>query len=116
MYQEYMDSDSGRPNWPDDRQREPADYMDSPRANMPLAAGTSDIYGVSLKGQVDAAVDRNSTEASFGESRSGLPPVGFNAGEDAYERREMDRPTPPSDMDLIAPEMTNLPTEESDGD
>lgn len=114
--QEYLDSDSGRPNWPDDRQREPVDYMDAPRANAPLGAGGLASLDLGLKGRVDAAIDRSSTEASFQESRSGLPPVGFNAGEDAYERREMDRPTPPSDMDLIAPEMTNLPSEENDND
>jgi hypothetical protein len=114
--QEYMDSDSGRPNWPDDRQREPMDYADAPRGNFPLGAGGLASLDLGLKGRVDAAVDRSSTEASYGESRSGMPPVGFNAGEDAYERREMDRPTPPSDMDLIAPEMVNLPPEDNDGE
>ncbi len=112
--QEYLDSDSGRPNWPDDRQREPMDYADAPRANVPLGAGSVSGLDPNLKGRVDAAVDRNSTEASYGESRSGLPAVGWDETGDTYERREMDRPTPPSDMDLIAPEMSNLPTEDDD--
>ena len=112
--QEYLDSDSGRPNWPDDRQREPMDYADAPRANVPLGAGNVNALDLSLRGRVDATVDRNSTEASMGESRSGLPIIGRNEDEETYERREMDRPTPPSDMDLIAPEMSNLPTEDDD--
>jgi hypothetical protein len=112
--QEYLDSDSGRPNWPNDQQREPADYMDAPRANMPLGAGSIDVLDPNTKGRMDAAMERNATEASMGESRSGLPAIGRNEAEDTYERREMDRPTPPSDMDLIAPEMSSVPAEETD--
>ncbi len=112
--QEFLDSDSGRPNWPDDRQREPADYMESPRADMPLGTGGGAALDPGLKGRVDAAIDRDSTQASAQESRSGLAPVGHDAEEDAYERREMDRPGPPSDMDMIAPEMSNVPPGDDD--
>jgi len=112
--QEYLDSDSGRPNWPDDRQREPLDYMQSPRANAPLGTGGANMLDQALPGRVDAAVDRDSTQAAAQESRSGLSPVGHHATEDTYERREFGRPTPPSDMDVIAPEMSNVPPEDDD--
>ncbi|HKP52300.1 MAG TPA: hypothetical protein VJ183_06575 [Chloroflexia bacterium] len=112
--QEYLDSDSGRPNWPDDRQREPMDYADAPRANVPLGAGNASALDPNLRGRMDATIDRGSTEASYAESRSGLPAVGWDEAGDTYERREMDNPTPPSDMDLIAPEMSNLPTDDDD--
>jgi hypothetical protein len=113
--QQYLDSDSGRPNWPDDRQREPLDYMQSPRANAPLGTGGASMLDQTLAGRVDAAVDRDSTQAAAQESRSGLSPVGHNEAEDTYERQEFGNPTPPSDMDLIAPEMSNLPPEDDDG-
>jgi hypothetical protein len=113
--QEFQDHEGGRPNWPDDRQREPLDYMESPRANMPLGTGAPDGLGPSLKGRVDAAVDRDSTQAAAAESRSGLSPIGHNEDEDEYERREFGRPAPPSDMDIVAPDMVNLPAEDDDG-
>ncbi|HEX9988160.1 MAG TPA: hypothetical protein VGE45_06740 [Chloroflexia bacterium] len=106
---EYEDTDAGRPNWPNDRREEPVEYMDSPRADMPLGAGTADKWGIEAKGRVDWTMDRAGTQASAGESRSGLPPVGMNAEEDKYEEREFGRPTEASEIDQIAPGMVNLP-------
>lgn len=107
--EQFQDSNSGRPNWPDDKQEEPINYMESPRANMPLGTGATDFYDRSLAGRVDAAVDRSSTEAEKGESRSGLPHVGLDAEEDKYEQREFGQPQPPSDMETFAPGAPNLP-------
>jgi hypothetical protein len=109
---EYRQHDSGRPNWPDDRQEEPLEYMESPRADMPLLSGAPEPFGAEIKGREDRAVDSASTQASKNESRSGLPPVGLDSEEDIYERREMRTPSPPSDIDSIAPDMKNFPTEE----
>jgi hypothetical protein len=111
---EYERSDTGRPNWPTDRQEDPVEYMDAPRANAPLGTGAPDVYSFNLKGRTDAAVERGSTQASGQESRSGLPPVGFTAEEDNYENREMQKPSEPSDLDRIAPGMANIPDEEND--
>ncbi len=112
---EFQNTDSGRPNWPDDRSEEPLEYMESPRANMPLGAGAPDVYDLSFKGRVDAEMDRSATQASANESHSGLSPVGNDAEEDKYEHREFERPEPPSDLDMIAPNMVNLPPEEDNG-
>ena len=109
---EYQDRDSGRPNWPDDRQQAPLDYMDAPRADMPLVSGSADKLDLTIKPRMDAAVDRASTQASAQESRSGLPPVGMNAEEDKYEQREFERPAPVSETEMIAPEMKNIPSED----
>jgi hypothetical protein len=106
---EFQDADSGRPNWPDDKQEDPINYMESPRPYMPMGTGATDFYDRSFQGRVDAEVDRSSTEAQKGESRSGLPHVGLNAEEDKYEQREFDRPQPPSDMETFAPGAPNLP-------
>lgn len=106
---EFEDTDAGRPNWPNDRREESVEYMDSPRADMPLGAGTADKLGIEAKGRVDWTMDRAGTQASAGESRSGLPPVGMNAEEDKYEEREFGRPNEPSEIDQIAPGMVNLP-------
>ncbi len=105
-------TDTGRPNWPDDRREDPAEYMTSPRADAPFGAGSSDKFDLGFKGRVDAMIDRDSTQASAGESRSGLPAVGFTGENDQYENREFDRPDTPSDMDTIAPGMVNLPPED----
>lgn len=111
---EYSDTDAGRPNWPNDRQEAPLDYMDSPRADMPLGSGSADTTDLHLKGRMDASIDRSSTQASAQESRSGLAPVGLDAAEDKYEEREFGRPTEVSEIETIAPKMVNLPDEEND--
>jgi hypothetical protein len=112
---EYRQSDTGRPNWPDDRQEAPLDYMDAPRANEPLLAGAPDTFGLNIKGRQDWVMDRAGTQASEAESGSGLPPVGLDAEEDIYERREMHTPSETSDIDRIAPGMVNNPVENEDG-
>jgi hypothetical protein len=114
--EQYQDMDSGRPNWPDDKQEDPINYMESPRPYMPMGTGATDFYDRSFQGRVDAEVDRSSTEAEKGESRSGLPHVGLDTEEDKYEQREFGRPQPPSDMEMFAPGMPNLPPEEEDDD
>lgn len=112
---EFEQTDTGRPNWPDDRLESPMEYMESPRADASFMGGTLDKPIVDLKPRMDATVDRASTQASEFESRSGLPSVGLDADEDKYENREMRKPTEPSDLDRIAPGMINVPDEESNG-
>lgn len=112
--EQFQDADSGRPNWPDDKQEEPINYMESPRAYMPMGTGATDFYDRNFQGRVDAEVDRSSTEAEKGESRSGLPHVGSDAQEDKYEQREFGRPTPPSDLEMFSPGSPNLPPEDDD--
>ena len=111
---QYRESDTGRPNWPDDRQEAPLDYMDAPRADEPLLAGAPEVFDPNIKGRQDWATDRAGTQASEAESASGLPPVGLDPEEDIYERREMHKPTEPSDLDRVAPGMLNNPTENQD--
>ena len=113
---EFEVKDAGRPNWPDDRQQEPIEYMDAPRADMPLLSGNVEGFEEPhIKGRQDATMDRDGTQASKGESRSGLPAVGLSAEEDEYERREMDAPSEPSELDRIAPGMLNVPPEDDNG-
>ncbi|MFL5732708.1 MAG: hypothetical protein ACJ78Q_05845 [Chloroflexia bacterium] len=113
---EFDRSDTGRPTWPDDRQENPIEYMESPRADSSLMAGSPDKLpgagDLTMKGRTDMTVERGSTEAAARETRSGLPPTGFSAEEDEYERREMHTPSEPSDLDRIAPGMSNIPPEE----
>ena len=111
---EYQDRDAGRPNWPDDRQQAPLDYMDAPRADMPLGGGTADTLDMTMKPRMDAAMDRSGTQASAQESRSGMPPVGMNADEDKYEQREFERPATVSETEMIAPKMKNIPSEDEE--
>jgi len=113
---EFDRSDTGRPAWPDDRQENPIEYMESPRADSSLMAGSTDkLTGdLTMKGRTDMTVERGSTEGAARETRSGLPPTGFTSEEDEYERREMHTPSEPSDLDRIAPGMLNIPPEESD--
>lgn len=111
---EWQAKDTGRPNWPNERQEDPLEYMESPRADAPLLSGAPDVYSPNFKPRVDAAMDRAGTQGSAGESRSGLPPVGMSADEDNYEKREFGRPTESSDMDRIAPGMLNVPPHDDD--
>jgi len=111
--QEFTQTDSGRPNWPDDRKQAPAEYMDSPRADSSYFPSSIDKGGgPAFTGRVDSNIDSLSTQASAQESRSGLAPVGMNADEDNYEEREFGRPAPPSDIETVAPGMVNLPPED----
>lgn len=112
---EFQNTDAGRPNWPDDRNVEPAEYVESPRADMPFGTGAPEYFDVNFKGRADAEIDRSVTQASASDSRSGLAPVGADVTEDKYEHREFDRPEPPSDMDLLAPGMVNLAPEDDNG-
>lgn len=112
---EFQNAEGARPNWPDDRREDPAEYMTSPRANAPFGSGLQGNEGLNEKGLIDAAVDRNSTQASKNESHSGLPAVGFDSEEDKYEHREFENVAPPSEMDEVAPGMVNLPPEDSNG-
>ncbi len=112
--EEFETTDSGRPNWPDDQREQPVEYMQSPRANMPLGTGATDVYGTSLKGRVDSEVDNAATQAAANTTRSGLAPVGHDVAEDIYTQEEFGRPEPPSDLDMIAPGMVNLPPSEDD--
>lgn len=113
---EFEVKDSGRPNWPDDRQESPVEYMDAPRANAPLLSGNVEgLVEPNIAARQDSAIDRASTQASKQESRSGLAPVGMDAEEDIYERREMETPTEQSEMDRIAPGMSNVPPEDKNG-
>ncbi len=112
---EFTQTDSGRPNWPDDRRQAPTEYMESPRVDMSyLPSGIDKAGGSSFAGRVDSNIDSLSTQAAAQESRSGLSPVGMNAEEDKYEEREFGRPTPPSDIETIVPDMVNLPPENED--
>jgi len=112
---EFTQTDSGRPNWPDDRRQQPTEYMESPRADISYPPSSIDkVGGGSFTARVDSNIDSLSTQASAQESRSGLPPVGMNATEDKYEEREFDRPAPPSDMETVIPDMVNLPPEDED--
>jgi hypothetical protein len=115
---EWEDADKGRPNWPLDRQEQPIEYMDSPRTDAAYGAtGAGGGTGIDTQ-QLDAEVDRlTSYEGSVGgqaEARSGMPQIGAHADEDIYERREMGRPSEPSEIDRLAHGMVNLPTEEND--
>lgn len=113
--EQFQDADSGRPNWPNDKQEEPINYMEAPRPYVPLGTmGGTDFHDMNFRARIDAEVDRSSTEAQKGESRSGLPEVGLDAEEDKYEQREFGRPSPPSEMEMFAPGMPNLPPTEED--
>jgi hypothetical protein len=111
---EFARSDTGRSAWPDNREEDPIEYMESPRADSSLMAGSPDKPGddLTMKGRIDETVERGSTEAAAREIRAGLTPTGFSAEEDIYERREMNTPSEPSDLDRIAPGMLNIPPEE----
>ena len=113
---EYERSDTGRPTWPNERQENPLEYMESPRADAPLMAGSPDKVGgdLAMKGRMDMAAERDSTESTARETGTGLPTTGFSAEEEEYERREMRTPSEPSDLDRIAPGMLNVPPEEDD--
>lgn len=108
--------DTGRPNWPDDRRETPLEYMAPPRADAAFLGGTAGTEDPSIKGKIDAMIDRDSTQASAQESRSGLAPVGLHEEEDKYEEREFGRPHPPSDQELIGGAMVNLPPDDRDDD
>lgn len=109
---EFTQTDSGRPNWPDDRRQAPTEYMESPRVDSSYVPSSIDKGGgPAFSARVDSNIDSLSTQASAQESRSGLAPVGMNAAEDKYEEREFDRPTPPSDIETIVSDMVNLPPE-----
>lgn len=117
---EFEQVDTGRPNWPDERLQAPMEYMESPRADSSLMSagvgGAPDVFDINFKGRVDATMDRDSTQAAAQESRSGLAPTGYSPEEDKYERREMERPTEPSDLDRTAPGMINLPPRDKGDD
>ena len=109
---EFTQTDSGRPNWPDDRKQAPTEYMESPRVDSSYVPSSIDKGGgPAFSARVDSNIDSLSTQASAQESRSGLAPVGMNADEDKYEEREFGRPTPPSDIETMVPDMVNLPPE-----
>ncbi|MFL5734456.1 MAG: hypothetical protein ACJ78Q_14820, partial [Chloroflexia bacterium] len=92
---------------------DPMEYMESARGDSSLMAGSPDKQGdLNLKGRADMTVERGSTEAAARETGAGLPPTGLTAADDEYERREMHKPTEPSDLDRIAPGMLNLPPED----
>jgi hypothetical protein len=113
---EYERSDTGRPTWPNERQEDPIEYMESPRADAPLMAGSPDKVGgdLAMKGRMDMAAERDSTESTARESGTGLPTTGFSAEEEEYERREMRTPSEPSDLDRIVPGMLNVPPGDDD--
>ena len=117
---EWGEKDRGRPNWPSDRVENPNEYMESPRADSAYMAGSGaggsiGVDNQQLKARADALADRAGTEASKGESLSGLSSPGTDREVDMYEQREVGRPTPPSEMDQFAPGMVNLPPEDDDG-
>jgi hypothetical protein len=117
--QEWADADKGRPNWPLDRQEQPVEYMDSPRADTAYGAtgagGGSGIDTQQFDAEVDRVTARESTAAGEASSRSGMPQIGSHADEDIYEGREMGRPAPQSEMDRLAHGMTNIPPEDDNG-
>lgn len=106
-------TDTGRPNWPDERKESPAEYMESPRADAAYGASAFGGGDLNLRARADAAIDRESTQSSAQESRSGLAPVGMQADEDKYEEREFGRPSPPSDLEITGGSgMLNIPSED----
>ncbi len=109
---ELRSQDAGRPNWPDDRQEPPLEYMESPRANMPFLAGGQEPFGSQIEGRQDRAADLGSTEASAHESRTGIPASGMDMEEDNYEQQEGRAPSTPSELDQIAPGMKNIVSED----
>jgi len=114
---EQTDSDAGRPNWPADRDRSPGEYMEAPRADATHLSGSgSGGTGqdtIQLQGEVDALADRAGSEQAKGELPGGTN-LGGDPANDVYSEREWGRPAPPSEIDMLAPGMTYLPTEEDD--
>lgn len=102
---------------PNDQQQAPTDYVGSPHAGEPLMKTTPEVFGMDSIGRQEATMERERAQASQAEYGSGgLPSVGWDAEADAYARREMHTPSEPSDLDSIAPRMTNLPPEENSGE
>ncbi|HET9496126.1 MAG TPA: hypothetical protein VFR15_18015 [Chloroflexia bacterium] len=116
---EWEDADKGRPNWPNDRQEHPVEYMDSPRIEAAYGATGAGGGTGQDKQQLEAEVDRltsyEGSVAGQAEARSGMPQIGAHPDEDIYERREMGRPSEPSEIDRLAHGMVNLPPEDEDG-
>lgn len=115
---EQQDADSGRPNWPADRDRTEGEYMESPRAEGSFLGGSgSGGTGqdtMQLEGEADALADRAGTEAAKGELPANVPNVGRDAEGEIYAEREWGNPSPPSEMDMLAPGMVYLPDEDDD--
>lgn len=114
---QWRDIDAGRPNWPAERDRSPGEYMESPRADAAYlsgsgAGGGSGADTQQLEAEADALADRTGSQAARGEARSGIADPGADPEEDIYAREEWTEPQPPSEMDMFAPGMVNLPPED----
>ncbi len=108
---EWRDTDAGRPNWPLDRDRNPGENMESPSAEGALLSGSGAGGGtgedtLQLEAEADALADRT--------WRAAVPEPGDNLDLDIYDEREFGHPDPPSEMDMFAPGMVNLPPEDED--
>lgn len=117
---EHRDADAGRPNYPADRDRNPGEYMESPRADAAYLGGSGAGGGsgqdtIQLEAQADALADRAGTEGARGESPVHLSSPGADTEAEIYAEREWTQPTPPSEMDMLAPGMVNLPPEDDNG-
>ncbi len=111
--QEAGETNTGRPNWPNDQQQAATDSIGSPHEGESLMTGAPDTFGMNIVGRQDETIERERTQASQAEYGSGgLPAVGFDAEEDIYEKREMHNQSEPSDFDRGIPRMSNIPPEE----
>lgn len=105
-------SNTGRPNWPGDKERPPVDFVGSPHSGDTLMASSPEVFGLDSIGRQEATMERARGEGSKREYGSGgVPSVGRDSGEEIYERRDMHNQTQPSELDSIAPNMSNIPSE-----
>jgi hypothetical protein len=117
--EEWADKDKGRPNFPLDRQEQPIEYTDSPRIESSYGAtgaqGGTGIDSQQLEAEVDRMVAHESNVVNETWSRTGMPQIGANAEEDKYAQREVGRPSPPSETDMLSHGSPHLPPEDDNG-
>ena len=116
MPEDTREADTGQPDFPYEYQEHAsAETIESPDTQQSFIAATGGVGGLDLRARADSMIERDSDETVYHSSLRGEGPVGGEAAEMDYEGAEMPDSGPPSDMETIAPEMKNIPSEDTRG-
>jgi hypothetical protein len=114
MPEDVREADTGQPDYPYAHQdHATAETIESPDTQQDFMAATGGIGSMDLRARADSMVERAGNETVYNASMHGAGPVGREAEKLDYDGPEMPNTVEPSEIDMIAPDMKNIPSEDT---
>jgi len=109
---QFSRTDSGQPEFPFAHQEDAsARTMDSPDVQESFEGMSQGVGSLDLRARAERTIDRAGDQTAYTDAMAGQGPFGRKAEEYDAEGPEMQGSALPTDIDIVAPEMKNIPDE-----